>query len=512
MLGPKPTPNRAPLELTKLDSTSVLDVWEILTQLGFGDVSLSGEVLATFKKQLSGNDWRLIVANLGEARYLSFEGKLLAGYELLTNAKNMSTLIEFDLPPSFKDEIKALALYIKIVFDLKFGMKNTLLLDHFSGQSLTSSKNFKLAFQYGIDCRRLESNELSPQGMLQTLHELGKANLPTLVAAGYRVLGIHFRKKRLYDEALDMYKKGTQVAETNNFRNVRDQIRLAVGLCQFHQGRLDTARITLSALQKDQHIGYTTPFIYENLAVIADKEKNYQQAVDLVKIALTNSMELDHVEALPSECLYLGETYETHFQDLEKAEYYLKLGYDNSMRYAEAGIALVHDRKGVVEAYVDFIKRHNQAGGSQKTTAQLDQYSFAQGLTWKTIKETFQHQLLLFHLKVEKTGKRLAARLEMPATTLYSLQTRLKKKGYALDSSVVGEPNDPHALQAFVQKHSELSWSEINAVFEREIILYLYEKYGYNKLRMSKVLNLSYAIVIQKTRDITAFNENLLTN
>ncbi|MEA3286345.1 MAG: hypothetical protein U9Q77_03070, partial [Candidatus Marinimicrobia bacterium] len=212
------------------------------------------------------------------------------------------------------------------------------------------------------------------------------------------------------------------------------------------------------------------------------------------------------------QCLYLGDIHRTHYQDLGQAEYYYKLGHDHSMRYAEQGICLIGDRRKVVDAYHKLLHDSKPAPVTAKSSKNIDVFAFAGGKPWKEIKDTFQHQLILYHAANELNSRQLAKKLALPASTLYSIRERLKVRGYLLPGKDQSPPSETHDLQGFIHQHGELNWDEINELFEREMIHYLYEKYGYNKNRMANILDLSYPSIISKTRELTRIDGHFLPN
>ena len=100
----------------------------------------------------------------------------------------------------------------------------------------------------------------------------------------------------------------------------------------------------------------------------------------------------------------------------------------------------------------------------------------------------------------------------MPPSTLYSVQNRLKHRGYILPPKQETINQEKHDLHDLINQYDDLSWAEANEIFEREIMHYLYEKYGYNKYRMANILKLSYPSIIDKTRTLTQVDEYFLAN
>ena len=475
-------------------------MWELLTQIGFGKLEDSSNLINHIRSKLEYGDYRLPILKLGEAKYYSFAGKMLDAYKVFEEATCEILLQKHVYSEDLFCELQALIIFVKGGIYSKLDMIASLHLDNILGRQLTLIPELQIAFDYALALWKLKSGFCKPTDVTNIASKLLKNGSFTLAALAYREVGLFFSEINDYSEAMDCFEKSLGIANDTGQETTVENTMNAIGYVQYNQGHLEEAKETLTRILIGHREKYITPFIYENLALIEENKKNYSAAVNHVKKALELSLRLDHVTVLPSEALYLGETYEKHFNDLDRAETYYRLGYEHSLRYAAAGISLIGDRKKVVEAYVDFLKRVDpaKAGTSRKTGD--SPFAYAQGKSWKTIRETFHQELIRYHSGKYQRGKHLARHLQMPATTLYSLKTRLSQRGLDLDPPA--PDTEKHPLHSFIETHEALSWTEINQIFEREMIHYLYEKYGYNKLRMSKVLKLSYAIIIEKTREL----------
>ncbi|MBC8194085.1 MAG: hypothetical protein H8E18_16990 [FCB group bacterium] len=290
------------------------------------------------------------------------------------------------------------------------------------------------------------------------------------------------------------------------------QLKNALGFALYKENKLDEAEQVYKAIIIEGDYDPILPMLNENLALLAKARSDIDKSIDYMKNALKVSTKLDAIPNVPGEFHYLGQTYENHFKDHEQAEYYYRQGYEHAIRYASHGISLTGDRKDVVDAYVRFIGQKRPSKPLSGKQDSVDRFAFSQGKPWKDIKDIFQHQLICYHHKIQPNSKVMAAKLNMPASTLYSLQDRLKKRGYQLPEKTNSSTTENHSLFNFIEEHEELSWDAINSIFEREIIHYLYEKYGYNKQRMAQILKLSYPSIITKTRELTQVSEHLLPN
>jgi transcriptional regulator with PAS, ATPase and Fis domain len=58
------------------------------------------------------------------------------------------------------------------------------------------------------------------------------------------------------------------------------------------------------------------------------------------------------------------------------------------------------------------------------------------------------------------------------------------------------------ALNSYVGGLIELTWSEANEQFEKEIIEYLFKQVGYQKTKLAEEFDISYPTVLQKTKSL----------
>jgi tetratricopeptide (TPR) repeat protein len=337
-----------------------------------------------------------------------------------------------------------------------------------------------------------------------------KLDAHAIACGGWRLLGILARTENNYTAATSYFNRALALVNQHSIALMKKQIEISIAVLHYHKGEPELARKQLDKIEFSSPLDPVLASKYEVLTLLEAKSDHMELAMEHLKKALDISLELDHIVMVPDQCLYLGETYENHFHDLEKAEHYYRIGQEHSLRYAEHGISLTGDRKKVVDGHLRLLSSTTRQIAAPKKAP--DYFSFAAGKSWRTIKDIFQHQLILYHSKEISKGKLLAAKLSMPPTTLYSLKTRLLERGYELVETTDNSSTSQHPAQEFIHEHNELSWAEINKIFEQEMIHYLYEKYGYNKHRMANILELSYPAIINKTRELTQVNEHFLPN
>jgi len=488
------------------------ELWELILMLGFGDLSITEGLYHNLRSKLSENDWRRPLMEIGESRFHCIAGKEVECLKNLTSASDILFSPDQSLAEGTVSEIMALYYYVITILWEKVRDIPDLLQMLYSGWNSTSIPNFKLAFEYRIASIRVSSHNLPLSQLALLVAKLEERKLWALVCIGYRRLAIAYRDNGDYAKSHENLKLGLKVALEHNLETNIMQISMTRGTVFYKQGKIDQAKNTFSKIYPSNSENPAIPLLLEHLALIAEQQGDIKQAFQHITSALKFSTKLDMISLVPSEYLYLGQTCENYYKDLEQAEHYYKQGYDHAMRYASHGVNLTGDRKDVVDAYVNLINKKRGKTAPVKAARPADSFAFSQGKPWKDVKDIFHHQLICFHLEHEPNSKSLAKKLDMPPSTLYSVQNRLKKRGYLLPEKTSPPTTENHALFNFIEEHEEMSWEEINAIFEREIIHYLYEKYGYNKQRMAQILELSYPSIITKTRELTQVNDHLLPN
>lgn len=184
--------------------SSQAELWELLTQIGFGNIELSKQILDRFKSTLREDDWRLPIVRLGDVRQLSFQGKMFESFNLL-HTVTQDLLVNLNLlPAQVSDEAQALLLFIKTGIFFKLQISTGVHLDYMLGGRLTALEKFKLAFDYGTVGWLLKRDLTHPQKLVDIATILEQENLFPLASAAYRSTGTYFDNNNLFSEAMQM--------------------------------------------------------------------------------------------------------------------------------------------------------------------------------------------------------------------------------------------------------------------------------------------------------------------
>ena len=483
-------------------------LWEFFSFLSFGETELP-EHLLNHMDSIDLLPWQNHLVGVGKAKYLSVLGRLFESHKAYEGlSKN---LFQLDLEKKLLSEIQSFWHYESGILAEKIVDYKRAVYCYNVGHSLSKNKSLRLAFEISKKRVTLKHDPSSLDSFLVSLRQIESLNIPTLECLGWLSAGKSQKVAGDQKKNFQYLAKSLEIAQSFNLSLLEKQVTVAHAVSKSRWGLYDEARDWLTKISYSGALDPIIPTKLEILAVIEQRQKNIDAAVKYVKDALKISLKLDHIFKVPDESLFLGEQFENHYKDLDQAEKYYQIGYEHAIRYAEHGISLSGDRKKVVDAYLRVLKKKRKTSGDQKPS-QADQFSFAEGKSWKRIKDIFHHQLILYHATELPNRKQMAKKLDMPPTTLYSVQNRLEGRGYLLPAKGQQSSDTIEQLQDFIEEHDALSWTEINEIFEREMMHYLYEKYGYNKQRMATILELSYPALLNKTRELTQVDDHLLPN
>ena len=486
-------------------------LWEFFSFISLAEKDLLNNLYDQLD-DVTQDSWQSHLVKIGRAKYLSVNGELFNSYKAILNCQSDLVYRPKYFPSAqTMNDVKAFLYYEKAILAAKIGDQQVEFDTIDTARNLTSIENLKLAIALFSTRFSITYFTGKLSSYISLIEQIESQGLFPLACIGWRKAGIFARKMGNKAESMKWSAKALRLAIDYDLGILHTQIRISQAVSAYNWSDHDHARELFAQIAKDNPDSVHQAIINENLAVMSQKENDTETAIALIEQALALTMPLDHITMIPAETLFLGEQYENYIKDLDQAEHYYRIGYEHAIRYAEHGISLTGDRKKVVDAYTELLQKKHKST-SQTGMSQSARFSFAEGKSWKEIKDIFHHQLILYHSKATLNKKQIARSLDMPPTTLYSLQTRLEDRGYLLPTKDETFPDTLEPVQSYIEAHKELSWNEVNEIFEREIIHYLYEKYGYNKQRMAKVLNLSYPALLNKTRELTSVDDHLLPN
>ncbi len=484
------------------------EFWEILSQYGFKDFNAMKDLLYS-EPDVEKNSPFDALLKIGKAKAHSLEGNLLAAKQFLDESRiillSMNTTNEVER--KLISEFSAYGCYENAVLLTKSGDVNQSNKQLLQAKQLTTSPNLLIQVDFGMIAnmqRQQKLHDISP--LEKYADRFARYNMTISRLFALREIANYKRKNKEVDESISLFKHIIQTAHRWNLQYIEDLTANSLAYATLVSGDLKDCESLSRNIINRTHSKYILAVAYENLAICLAKQDRIDEAVEIVETSLEMCIKHNVISRIAAHTDYLSEVYENHFKDLKMASHYLQLGYDQSLLHLQYGMNLDKFRLKVIKRYVQFLYDH---APSTITDDSYDPFfDFTLGHSWQEIKDLFHYNLIVYHqIHSGKTGKILKA-LDMPPTTFYSLRNRLESRGIQFMRSESGEeqlPSDQfiEPLQRYIQMHAEKNWIEINRQFEGDAFKFLYHHYGYSKQRLAKILDLSYSVIIEKTRSLT---------
>ena len=496
---------QAPKNTTIIEQQT-LELWELVCQVGFTDLSAAKQFLYADWQEMQ-HPWQKALLLTGRAKSYSLEGNLLATTVLLEEALDQINDPSLPLQEKAYRESKAYIHYEKAVFLIKTneidrGKKQLII-----ASKLTSSRKLRLACQYLQIVTQVRKSAKNTIPKIQKIaNRLEKEQIFFLSHFAGREIGLAYEAEKDFSKAEQQFRLVKKAADGHGLHYLSQLTSKSLGYNLYLQERYhESLEVLEETLQRvDSH--YLRSLLLECIALSNFGLDNENAGLQALEEALSCSLNNYVVTKIAEEALYLGNRYLTKHQDIKKAAYYYQLGYQESLKHADYGLPLRGDRLEVVKTYVQFLRNHLPA--TFEDTPKHLFFDFSLGKSWQQIKDLFHYNLVMYHrIHTGKTGP-ILKHLGIPPTTYYSLQNRLKSRGILFPKSKAREdqlPDDQfiESLQRYIDLHAAKDWETINDQFEQDLFGFLYQYYGYNKQRLGSMLDLSYSVIISKTRRLT---------
>ena len=320
-----------------------------------------------------------------------------------------------------------------------------------------------------------------------------------------RRLAHYHRANKSYKEAIDLLTHGLELGIEYNYPFMVEQYKNSHGYLVYSMGDLKQAREIFQGLKQGTLSKYLMSTVLENLTLTYYDEQEYDASVQYMGQAIMHSQKYDILSQLPDECLFMGDLYREKLQNPEMATHYYEIGSSVALKMAEYGFSPRGQRLDVVKRF----ENRPKVGYSlpEPAATHTEPFAFALDQNWKQINDLFQFQLLRTHIESGFSLSELPAKLDLKTSTYYAIKRRLNQHGYDFESVTPNLPSTPRkrdlaGLKAYVHGLTELSWSDANQQFEKEIIEYLFKQVGYRKTKLAEKLDVSYPTVLQKTKSL----------
>ncbi len=476
-------------------------------QLGLWDFPISQKTLGAQEDFNFATGMTRPVLQALQANFYGAEGNYLAARKLLTKALQHSEIRYFRNPTSNKADVLAYVLFEWGIFQVRLEQPESALAYLEQAGELAQSGPFKAIIDYKIQVLAVTPRKKAAYAKLeQRVIDLRELNLTAVTVLGLHQLGVLADQADQPKVATAYYANALELAKTRGYEYLVWRIQSSQGYSAILQKHYDRARDILDKIANGAPSPHLKALAWENLALIFFNQQQYPPAADLVERALELVRTTGVNSRIAPQCLFLGNLYTESLGEDEKAAYYYQIGFEQVIKQSDAGLPLTGVRAKVIQEYVTFM----QTRGSESQTYLPNQahFEFALGKKWREIMDLFHYNLVIFHFSHTGRGRGLIAHLDMPVTTFYSLKDRLSKRGFKFprkrDKNFEFNPDHyQDGVQNYLQFQADKTWKEINKIFEKDMMEFLYASYGYKKTRLSEILDLSYPMVIAKTKAVT---------
>ncbi|MCF7902786.1 MAG: hypothetical protein K9M19_05115 [Candidatus Marinimicrobia bacterium] len=482
---------------------------EYLEQLGLWEFNITAKTLGNPDRTEGVTNMTRPVLQALKANFYAAEGNYLAASTLLQEAIQQAESRFYRYPTENKADVLAYVLFEKGVFENR--------LEHSDAADAYFQRAFELADEGQLKAMaEFERHALTITPRRKAAYaklEQRVIDLTEMGLTAYTTLALH-RLGTLADIAENYkvstayYKRALNQAKEHGYTFLAWQIQNTQGYSALLQKHADEARDILDKVSNSTPSYHMKALALENLALLFFNNEQYPSAAEYVERALEITRKNQVTSRLAPECHFLGDMNKEYLGEPEKASYYYDLGFKEISLCTTLGIPFTGNRLKLVEAYITFLRERPTTQQAQSYLPHESHFEFALGKSWRRIVELFHYNLVLFHFRHTGRGEKLIAHLDMPATTFYSLRDRLSKRGFRFPRKRQKDFqfNPEHyqeGLQQYLQFEADKTWKEVNKAFERDIMQFLYTAYGYRKTRLSEILDLSYPMVIAKTKAVT---------
>ncbi len=459
------------------------------------------------------SDEQSFLIRTGQAKIFSLEGNHLAMKIILENLIQELTALIGQSASSSMQKIAAYVFYEHGLFHYKVKEYQPAKNQFRMAYRLNPADRFRLMVQYQLDTIKLEGDRTSDLESFRNLIGLYKKHqMFIMYILGLHRLGIFYRMRKEYQKTETCYNEAMQLARKYEYHYLSALLQNAQGYLHLSKGKPDTAAKIFQETLKITESNYQRALMLENMALIHYQQKQYETAANYCFRALEISQKYYVLTQIPDECLFLGDVYLENLHDLSKSEFFYAQGYQAAMFQVSQGLTMAGARERAVTVYMEFLKTYFPSDEKADMPEQL--FAFAIGRSWDEIISLYKYNLIVFSKLKHGPGKKLFKHLGIRSSNFYTMQSRLARKGFVFpdfrNSSVsFPDQNIIQSLQTYIKSQGSVTWHEGIQMFERDIMKFLFSRYGYQKKRLASALGISVPSVTKKTKSFIQIQENL---
>lgn len=432
------------------------------------------------------------------------DGDMVQGLDRFTKAELiLQGMIESQGTTIAKNDLYAYTLYeISGLYYLLFDLKNTRRYMDMA-RSFALSKNLQvviditeIAFRHNRFLMNVIPGDMRDYN--ECLDYLRSHGLHYRLIIGlYYSMGINMKLNRL-EATFDAYFEGSNLCRKLDLDTYLSGFQMVQGIWYANHYEWQTALKCYRDAYDMTESRYWQALCLENTASLYERYPSHEKRTKALIKMLEHCEEYNIAQKVPVACYYLAHYYLEQERDLVLAKYYYKKGYDAAIGMQDQGIHLFTRLAIIVKEYPEFMEKYyyfkNDSGGEDIASRCLE---YCLNRDWRSIKYRFQQQLLLFHRGKNNSGKLILKHLGLQLSTLQAIRKKLTvmgldvpdlRYGYVRDHATELDP----AFAGYIQNLAHLDWKSANRSFQADVIKFLFKHNNYNKLKLSKQLQISY--------------------
>ncbi len=448
----------------------------------------------------------------GRAKIASLEGNFPIASNLFDNAFDIANK-ELKINDSTKS--RSTLAYVHFEYGLflkKLHSPNQALVEFKQAKQLNPAVKLKYLISYFIESLALDTggkNDISK--LIKYVDRFKFENLVVMHIIGLQRLGNLIRDRRNLGESEKHYKEALNLAEMHDLQYLVWTIKNSIGLLLHKQKKFQAAVDFYEGFIDSVESHYLKSIVMKSLALKYRLVGREDEAIQLSKEGLEYSQTHGVISTVPTFAALIGDLIIKYTDTPQEAYHYYKIGYDESLRQQEAGLPITGPRLHAVKKYTEYLASYLPDDFNKSSVSNY--FEWAHNRSWVNIQDLFHYNLFVYHFIHTGIGKATFKHLDMIAGTFYSLSKRMRDlRGISfpnLRDADMSLPQDLYfdKLQKYVQLHRDKTFKAIGEQFENDIYEFLFKESGYNKKRLSESLDLSYSVVLQKTKAFTQASE-----
>jgi len=326
------------------------------------------------------------------------------------------------------------------------------------------------------------------------------------------VLGLYYRlginvKLDLMDKAFDNYFEGSRICKKMGLDSFHAAFQLALGIWYANHKEWQNALNCYREAYDISKNHYRRALCLENTASLYERYgQNHKKRIETLLTLLDYCEKHQIVQKIPVACLYLAQHQFEELQDWDKGLYFYNKGFEAATLMQVHGIYLFSRAARIVREYPLILEKYDASGSKSKTEKGV--FELCLGKDWNQIKNMFEYTLLMYHRYQTEDANILSKQLGLKLRTTYAIREKLIEAGYDIPDlrysyARVRKLELNPDLVRYCHEVGDLDWKNANRHFQTDILNYLFKHHKFNKMKLSRQLNISYPTVLKFLKELT---------